>query len=145
LESKVLRYIQEDTMPDTPNKRTPANKKRATSKEREKASKKGKVDSSSQTHGTGSHSGVGETHSPEPSTLGGDVFKAARAGHRRGTGEESAGQSGDVQGLSRAEEAESESVEGLVEEGQFHEADVVSGVENALDPDQGEVRTRRTR
>jgi len=49
------------------------------------------------------------------------------------------GQSGDVQGLSRAEVADSESVEELLEEGQSFEAEAVSGVENAKDPDQGEV------
>jgi hypothetical protein len=34
-------------------------------------------------------------------------------------------------------------VKELVEEGQFFEADVVSGVENAPDPDVSEVRTRQ--
>jgi hypothetical protein len=38
---------------------------------------------------------------------------------------------------------DSESVEELTEEGQDYEAEVVSGVENALDPDEGEVRTHR--
>jgi hypothetical protein len=33
-------------------------------------------------------------------------------------------------------------VEELVEEGQAREAAAISGVENALDPDQGEVQTR---
>jgi hypothetical protein len=55
---------------------------------------------------------------------------------------ESAGQSGDSQGLSRRAVADSESVEELAEEGQAREASAVSGVEDALDPDQGEVRTR---
>jgi hypothetical protein len=54
----------------------------------------------------------------------------------------SAGQSGDLQGLSRREDVNSESVEELIEEGQSYEAEVVSGVEDALDPDEGEVRTR---
>src|SRR5215831_20837446 len=53
---------------------------------------------------------------------------------------ESAGQSGDTQGLSSAEEADSESVEELVEEGQGFEAGVVAGVEDA-DTSQGELRT----
>jgi hypothetical protein len=57
----------------------------------------------------------------------------------RGLGPEAAGQSGDTEGLSRAELADSESVEELVEEGQAFEADVVDAVENAPD---GEVRTR---
>jgi hypothetical protein len=61
---------------------------------------------------------------------------------RRGLGPESAGQSGDTQGLSRHEYADSESVEELMEEGQYMEAEAVSGVENAPDADEGEVRTR---
>ncbi|HEY6929335.1 MAG TPA: hypothetical protein VJA66_06635 [Thermoanaerobaculia bacterium] len=57
----------------------------------------------------------------------------------RGLGAEAAGQSGDTEGLSRAELADSESVEELVEEGQAFEADLIDAVENAPD---GEVRTR---
>jgi N utilization substance protein A len=53
-----------------------------------------------------------------------------------------AGQSGDVQGLSSVEDVDSESVEELVEEGQAFEAEAVSGVENAPDADQGEVKTK---
>lgn len=62
---------------------------------------------------------------------------------RRGLGAASAGQSGDTQGLSRREFDDSESVEELLEEGQYAEAEAVSGVENAPDADQGEVRTRQ--
>ena len=54
----------------------------------------------------------------------------------------SAGQSGDNQGLPNEAEAGSESVEELVEEGQFFEAEVISGVENAPDPDVAEVHTK---
>jgi hypothetical protein len=82
-----------------------------------------------------------EISSPVESTLSGHTF---RGGPRRidpGTGPASAGQSGDIQGLSREPSVDSESVEELVEEGQAHEAEVISGVENALDADQGEVRT----
>jgi len=61
----------------------------------------------------------------------------------RGLGAGAAGQSGDIQAVSRAEDIDSESVEELTEEGQDYEAEVVSGIENALDPDQGRVRTRR--
>jgi hypothetical protein len=60
---------------------------------------------------------------------------------RKGLGSIAGGQSGDVQGLSEAEGADSESVSELVEEGQDYEAGIVSGVENAPDADQGEVRT----
>ncbi len=55
---------------------------------------------------------------------------------------DSAGQSGDVQGLSNIAEADSESVEELTEEGQAFEAGVISGVEDAPDPDVSEVWTR---
>lgn len=61
----------------------------------------------------------------------------------RGLGAGAAGQSGDVQGVPRGENVDTESVEELTEEGQDYEAEVVSGIENALDPDEGRVRTRR--
>ena len=61
----------------------------------------------------------------------------------KGRGPGSAGQSGDTQGLSDLEEAGSESVEELVEEGQFFEAELIGGVENAPDADEGEVRTKQ--
>jgi hypothetical protein len=61
---------------------------------------------------------------------------------RRGLGSAAAGQSGDTEGLSQKESVDSESVEELAEEGQDFEAEAVSGVENAKDPDQGEVTTR---
>ncbi|HUE03082.1 MAG TPA: hypothetical protein VMR62_26165 [Bryobacteraceae bacterium] len=60
-------------------------------------------------------------------------------------GADSAGQSGDTQGLSDVAEAGSESVAELVEEGQSYEAEVIGGIENAPDADQGEVRTRQVR
>jgi hypothetical protein len=60
---------------------------------------------------------------------------------RRGLGPNAGGQSGDIQALPRDEDVDSESVEELAEEGQAFEAEVVSGVENAPDADQGEVRT----
>jgi hypothetical protein len=52
-----------------------------------------------------------------------------------------AGQSGDLQGLSDVESADSESVDELLEEGNSFEAEVVEGVEDAPDADQGEVKT----
>jgi hypothetical protein len=60
----------------------------------------------------------------------------------KGTGPNSAGQSGDTQGLSDLAEAGSESVEELVEEGQYFEAEVIAGVENAPDADVSEVHTK---
>ena|ERR1051326_7939590 len=60
---------------------------------------------------------------------------------RQGLGPRSGGQSGDLQGLSRYEEANSESVEELIEEGNYLEADAVKGVEDAGDDEGGEVHT----
>jgi hypothetical protein len=47
-----------------------------------------------------------------------------------------------MQGLSNRERADSESVDELLEEGNALEAGVVSGVEEADDMDEREVRTR---
>jgi len=60
---------------------------------------------------------------------------------QRGPGASSGGQSGDSQGLSRIESADSESVNELIEEGNAFEADVVQGVTDAGDADEGEVHT----
>jgi hypothetical protein len=60
---------------------------------------------------------------------------------RQGLRSQSAGQSGDLQGLSNIEAADSESVDELIEEGNAFEADVVAGVERAGDADEKEVRT----
>lgn len=56
---------------------------------------------------------------------------------------DSAGQSGDTQGLSDVAEAGPESVEELAEEGQSFEAEAISGVEDAPDPDVAEVHTKQ--
>jgi len=58
-----------------------------------------------------------------------------------GLGARSGGQSGDLQGLSNLEGANSESVDELLEEGNAFEAEVVKGVEDAGDADEREVRT----
>jgi hypothetical protein len=60
----------------------------------------------------------------------------------RGLGANAGGQSGDLQGLSDSAGADSESVDELLEEGNSFEAEVVKGVEDAPDADQGEIRTR---
>ncbi len=64
---------------------------------------------------------------------------------KKGMGPGSAGQSGDTQGLSDVAEAGDESVEELMEEGQAFEAEVISGIEDAPDPDVAEVHTRQVR
>ena len=61
----------------------------------------------------------------------------------KGLGPDSAGQSGDTQGLSDVAEAGTESVEELLEEGQSYEAEVIAGVENAPDADVAEVHTKQ--
>jgi hypothetical protein len=61
----------------------------------------------------------------------------------KGLGPRSGGQSGDLQGLSNRAGADSESVDELLEEGNAFEAEVVKGVEDVPDADQGEVRTRQ--
>ena len=58
-----------------------------------------------------------------------------------GPGARSGRQSGDLQGLSRVEGADSESVGELLEQGNAFEADAVMGVEDAGNADKKEVRT----
>jgi hypothetical protein len=70
-----------------------------------------------------------------------EITETVTAAPRRGLGSASGGQSGDTQGLSTRPIGDSESVTELEEEGQYFEAEAVRGVENAPDPDQGEVRT----
>jgi hypothetical protein len=79
-----------------------------------------------------------KSSSRTPAEVSNSMFSPSR----RGLGPGAGGQSGDNQGLSRKESADSESVEELSEEGQEYEAEVISGVENARDPDQGEVTTK---
>lgn len=57
------------------------------------------------------------------------------------SGRASGGESGDLQGLSRREQADSESVDELIEEGNAFEADAVAGVEEADDSEEREVHT----
>jgi hypothetical protein len=63
------------------------------------------------------------------------AFAQERLGARSGE------QLGDLQGLSNLARADSESVDELLEEGNAFEADVVKGVEDADDADEGEVHT----
>ena len=62
-------------------------------------------------------------------------FALERLGARAGE------QSGDLQGLSNVQGADSESVDELLEQGNAFEADAVKGVEDAGDADEGEVRS----
>jgi N utilization substance protein A len=63
--------------------------------------------------------------------------------NRNELGPDSAGQSGDTEQLSDRDDADSESVTELAEEGNAFEAAAVDGVENAPTPDVAEVRTRQ--
>jgi hypothetical protein len=84
-----------------------------------------------------------EVASPMRSSLndGGSDFGVEPQRQRRGMGSEAAGQSGDTEGISEEAEADSESVEELLEDGQAFEAEVISGVEKAGNADDGGVRT----
>jgi len=59
----------------------------------------------------------------------------------QGLGARSGGQSGDLQGLSNLAGADFESVGELLEEGNAFEAEVVKGVQDVRDADEGEIRT----
>ncbi|MDP9338118.1 MAG: hypothetical protein M3P45_04545 [Acidobacteriota bacterium] len=61
----------------------------------------------------------------------------------KGLKADSGGQSGDLQGLSNVEGADSESVGELLEEGNSFEAGVVKGVQDAPDADESEVHTHQ--
>jgi hypothetical protein len=69
-------------------------------------------------------------------------FGEGAAPEQKSSGSSAAGQSGDVQGLSNDAEADSESVEELLEEGQAFEAEAIEGVEDAPDADVTEVTTK---
>jgi hypothetical protein len=60
----------------------------------------------------------------------------------KGLGAGSAGQSGDLEGISEIAGAGSESVEELLEEGNAFEAEVLEGIERAADVPRREVRAR---
>ena len=71
------------------------------------------------------------------------IIAESKTYETRGIGANSAGQSGDTQGLPKIPVGDSDSVEELLEEGQTFEAEVLEGVENAGDADRSEVRTRQ--
>lgn len=71
-----------------------------------------------------------------------EINQDIRRKNRIATGMAASRQSGDLQGLSRAQQADSESVDELVEEGNLFEAGAVAGVEEADNSDEREVRTR---
>jgi N utilization substance protein A len=62
-------------------------------------------------------------------------------GEDSATGPDSGGQSGDLTGLEEEPEAGPDSVEDLVETGQYYEAEVIEGIEDAPPADEAEVTT----
>jgi hypothetical protein len=78
---------------------------------------------------------------PKNRTRGKSERESSLAFEPAGLGARSGGQSGDLQGLSNAGGADSESVDELLEEGNAFEAEVVKGVEDVPDADEGEVKT----
>ncbi len=70
------------------------------------------------------------------------TYSVVPAKEKRG-GPDSAGQSGDTQGLSDTAESDSESVVELLEEGQSFEAEAIGGVEDASGEGVAEVHTKQ--
>jgi hypothetical protein len=131
-------------MPTKKNTRKKATSKKASSKNsKKKALKKKPVvkKSSRKKKSIRSKSSV-RRNTSAPAGRTSEVNSGMVTQGRRGLGPAAGGQSGDIQGLPRDEDVDTESVEELVEEGQALEAGYVSGVENAPDADQGEIRTR---
>jgi hypothetical protein len=63
--------------------------------------------------------------------------------HQKGLGPDSAGQSGDTQGISGKTESSSESIEELIEEGQFTEAGILEGIEDSSEGDPLPLRPKQ--
>jgi N utilization substance protein A len=70
-----------------------------------------------------------------------DEAPTEEGGGDSATGPDSGGQSGDVTGLEEEPEAGPDSVQDLVETGQYYEAEVVEGIEDAPPADEAEVTT----
>src|SRR5579863_8946906 len=109
-------------------KRPPSKKTAVKTKAPSKSKTKTKTKSSAKTTGA-----------TRARVLRGSQSLDAEAFAAPGSRARSAGQSGDLQGLSNVEGADSESVDELIEEGNAFEADVVAGVESA--DNAREVRT----
>ena len=78
---------------------------------------------------------------PRPPSVSAERELQQEIRSRRLTGGTTQARQSDFRGLSRAEEADSESVDELVEEGNIFEAGAVAGVEEADDSDEREVHT----
>jgi hypothetical protein len=122
--------------PKKPAKKNPTLKKKAARKKKtatpKKVAAKTKLGSRKKT-------ALKQTRAPRKSDATSDLIVDTAAFNRESPRARSGGQSGDLQGLSNREGADSESVDELLEEGNAFEADVVKGVEDA--GDEGEVHT----
>lgn len=78
---------------------------------------------------------------PRPASVSAERELQQEIRSRRLSGGTTQARQSDFRGLSRAEEADSESVDELVEEGNIFEAGAVAGVEEADDSDEREVHT----
>ena len=119
-------------------KKKPIRKKKTSSKKKKVATKKAKV-SVKRKKLAKTKKSTARKRSGRPTT----IVEKSTAQIRQGVGlSETAGQSGDIQGLSDVEDVDSESVRELAEAGQDYEAEIVDAIENAPDPDVSEVKTR---
>ena len=116
----------------TAAKKSAAPKKRLTAKPTTKSAKKASSSLSRKPSKTAAPAHRGKQENIETVTF-----------EPKGLGARSGGQSGDLQGLSNRAGADSESVDELLEEGNAFEAEVVKGVEDVPDADEGEIRTRQ--
>jgi hypothetical protein len=122
--------------PKKPAKKNPTLKKKPARKKKtatpKKVAAKTKLGSRKKT-------ALKQTRAPRKSAATSDLIVDIAAFNRESPRVRSGGQSGDLQGLSNREGADSESVDELLEEGNAFEADIVKGVEDA--GDEGEVHT----
>src|ERR1700693_240941 len=125
------------------SRKKPASKKPSSKKSKKKVLKKkpSAKKSSRKKKSVRSESSV-RRNIPGPAGMTSEVNSGMLTQGRRGLGPAAGGQSGDIQGLPRDEDVDTESVEELGEEGQALEGEYVGGGENAPDADQGEIRTR---
>ena len=126
-------------------KKTKKSKVRAQGKSKAKAKAKGKKKVSAKKKGRKTRTAPKKIQkkSQEKRIPGRGNSADVVAYETRGLGANSAGQSGDTQGLPGVPVGDSESVEALLEEGQTFEAEVLDGVEQARDADKSEVKTRQ--
>ncbi len=117
-------------------------KKGATSRKKLATKKAAPKKAGAKTKASGKKTAVGKTARAAKKRVRGKSQTVDTVAYApEGLGPRSSGQSGDLQGLSSVEGADSESVDELLEEGNAFEADVVKGVQDAGDADGREIRT----